>query len=102
MGTDVEAAPVILESTLYCTRSGSSRGRKLHLTRSLVAFGDGHQSGTIHTENTVGHTKSGRIRGWSLMRVVVLQGLYCSDNVQTVFVISYSAFVKQYTFDVDI
>ena len=39
---------------------------------------DGRWSGIVQTENTVRHTKYGRIRGiWSLVRVVVRQGFYC-------------------------
>ena len=41
---------------------GRPRGRKFHLTRSLVAR-DGRWSGIVQTENTVRHTKYGRIRG---------------------------------------
>ena len=61
-----------------CRRGGRSWGRKSHLTRSLVTSEDGRCSGTVQTENTVRHTKYGRIRGiWSLVRVVVRQGFYC-------------------------
>ena len=61
-----------------CRRGGHSWGRKSHLTRSLVTSEDGLCSGIVQTENTVRHTKYGRIRGiWSLVRVVVRQGFYC-------------------------
>ena len=48
---------------IHCTRSGRPRGVKFHLTGRWLRLRDGRRSGTAQTENTVRHTKYGRIRG---------------------------------------
>ena len=50
-----------IHQSFWNTRCGRPRGRKLHLTRSLVAL-EGWSSVRDRT-NTVRHTKYGRIRG---------------------------------------
>ena len=65
---------------IHCTRSG--RPWNSIWPSRCTRLRDGRRSGTTQTENIVRHMKYGRIRGWSLVRVVVRQEFYCTTNIK--------------------
>ena len=68
--------PRFLEIHCRPTRSGRSRGRKSHLTRSLVAS-EGWSLVRDRTNRKQCPSHKIWSSGWSLVRVVVGQGFYC-------------------------
>ena len=52
-----------IPQSIWNTRCGRPRGRKFHLTGRWSRQRDGRWSGIVQTENTLRHTKYGRIRG---------------------------------------
>ena len=70
----------LIPQSFWNTRCGRPRGIKFNLTRWL-RLRDGRRSGTIQTENTVRHTKYGRIRGMVVDEGGRSTGFYCIDLI---------------------